>query len=73
MGGVVTAISRTDSKREQALELGATDFLISTDEEAMAERQMSFDVLLNTVILTTAFNVQGDCSCAIMTALCFVY
>lgn len=49
MGGIVTAISRSDSKKDQALGFGAKDFLVSTDEEAMQAHAMSFDVLLNTV------------------------
>ena len=49
MGATVTAISRSDSKREQALGFGAKDFLVSTNDDDMAARAMTFDVLLNTV------------------------
>ena len=33
----------------QAMAFGATDFLVSTDEEAMEAHALTFDVLLNTV------------------------
>ena len=49
MGNKVTAISSSPSKREAALELGATEFVVSTDEASMAAAAGSLDLILNTV------------------------
>ncbi len=48
-GSVVTVISTSPAKREDALALGAHDFLVSTDAEAMAAAGRRFDLVLNTV------------------------
>jgi len=49
MGNKVTAISSSPSKKDAALELGATDFVVSTDEASMAAAAGSLDLILNTI------------------------
>lgn len=49
MGATVTMISRSPDKAEDARALGADAVLISTDEEAMAAAQNSFDVIIDTI------------------------
>jgi len=56
MGASVTAISTHKSKKEDAKALGADEVLISTDEDAMAEKALSFDYIL--VTIPTAFDVN---------------
>lgn len=48
MGCKVTVFSRSDSKKEQAAALGA-DILVHTDEEALKNAALTFDVILDTV------------------------
>lgn len=49
LGATVTMISRSEDKRETALEIGADDFLVSTDIEAMEAAANHFDLILDTV------------------------
>lgn len=49
LGADVTVISTSESKRVDAENLGARDFLLSTDEQAVAKAQESFDFILDTV------------------------
>ncbi|SHK08530.1 uncharacterized zinc-type alcohol dehydrogenase-like protein [Rubritalea squalenifaciens DSM 18772] len=49
MGAEVTVIGRTDSKREDAMELGADAYLISSDETAMQVAEAGFDLIIDTV------------------------
>ncbi|GAA4043519.1 NAD(P)-dependent alcohol dehydrogenase [Parerythrobacter jejuensis] len=49
MGAEVTVLSRSESKRQDAMDLGAHDFLITTDREAMKAKTGYFDLVLNTV------------------------
>ncbi|MXN47203.1 alcohol dehydrogenase catalytic domain-containing protein [Shinella kummerowiae] len=49
MGAVVTVLSRTSDKADDARALGADRLLISTDEQAMADAQSSFDLIIDTV------------------------
>jgi uncharacterized zinc-type alcohol dehydrogenase-like protein len=49
LGAHVTVISRSDNKREDAFELGAHTFLVSSDEIAMASASNEFDLILDTV------------------------
>ncbi|WP_128893373.1 NAD(P)-dependent alcohol dehydrogenase [Erythrobacter sp. HKB08] len=49
MGAEVTVLSRSESKREDAKALGAHDFLITTDKEAMKAKTGYFDLVLNTI------------------------
>lgn len=49
MGAEVTVLSRSEGKREDALALGAHDFLITTDKEAMKAKAGYFDLVLNTI------------------------
>jgi len=49
MGNTVTAISTSPSKEEAAREIGADNFVVSTDPESMTAAAMSLDLILNTV------------------------
>ena len=49
MGNKVTAISTSPSKQEEALEIGADDFLVSTDPVSLASGVDTLDLILNTV------------------------
>ncbi|QCR38232.1 NAD(P)-dependent alcohol dehydrogenase [Nissabacter sp. SGAir0207] len=49
MGATVTVIGRSGAKADDARELGADHYLISTDEEAMRQAQNSFDVIIDSV------------------------
>ena len=49
LGAVVTVISRSSSKTADAHALGAEHVLISTDANAMAAAQSSFDLIIDTV------------------------
>lgn len=48
-GSDVTVISTSPDKRADAMALGAHDFLVSKDKEAMAAATRRFDLVLNTV------------------------
>jgi uncharacterized zinc-type alcohol dehydrogenase-like protein len=49
MGAKVTVLSRSESKRADAENLGAHDFLNTTDREAMKAKTGYFDMVLNTI------------------------
>ncbi|MBV1825381.1 NAD(P)-dependent alcohol dehydrogenase [Komagataeibacter oboediens] len=49
LGADVTVISRSKSKEDSALALGADRFLVSTDEQAMKEAADSFDLIIDTI------------------------
>ena len=49
MGANVTAISRSDKKKQQVLSYGAKDLLVSSDEAAMQAHANQFDVIINTI------------------------
>lgn len=49
MGAKVTVIGRTDAKAGDAQKLGAGAFLVSSDEQAMAAAQSSFDLIIDTI------------------------
>jgi len=49
MGAEVTVLSRSEDKRCDAMELGAHDFLITTDKAAMKAQSGTFDMVLNTI------------------------
>lgn len=49
MGAEVTVLSRSDSKRGDALALGAHEFLNTSDRAAMKARTGHFDLVLNTI------------------------
>ncbi|WP_240700499.1 NAD(P)-dependent alcohol dehydrogenase [Sphingobium sp. MP9-4] len=49
MGAHVTMISRTPDKQQDAAELGAHAFLLSTDAEEMARAADCFDLIIDTV------------------------
>ncbi|TPW28890.1 NAD(P)-dependent alcohol dehydrogenase [Martelella alba] len=49
MGAKVTVISRSPSKKADAMELGADEFLVSADPEAMQAAAASFDLIIDTI------------------------
>lgn len=49
MGNTVTAISTSPNKEAAAREIGADNFVVSTDPESMKTAGMSLDLILNTV------------------------
>lgn len=49
MGAEVYVFSTSPSKRDDAKRLGATDLIVSKDEDAMAAHTGTFDFILNTV------------------------
>ncbi|GBG29292.1 Cinnamyl alcohol dehydrogenase 2 [Hondaea fermentalgiana] len=49
MGAKVVVLSRGTKKKDDALELGAHEYLDSTDEDAMKEAAGSFDFILDTI------------------------
>lgn len=55
-GAEVTVISTSASKREDAMRLGAHDFLLSSDESEMRKRKNGFDFILNTVSAQHDYN-----------------
>ena len=56
MGADVYVFSTSPGKREDAKRLGATDLIVSKDEDAMAEHRGSFDFILNTVAASHDLN-----------------
>ena len=48
-GAEVTVMSRTSDKKADALALGADRLLISSDKDAMARAESSFDLIIDTV------------------------
>jgi uncharacterized zinc-type alcohol dehydrogenase-like protein len=49
MGAHVTAISRSDKKKQQVLSYGAKELLVSSDEAAMQAHANQFDFIINTI------------------------
>jgi len=49
LGADVTLLSRSPNKKQDALDLGAHQMVISTDEEQMAAVQNHFDLIIDTV------------------------
>lgn len=49
MGAEVTVMSRSLSKRDDSLAMGATDHISTADEQALRTHRSSFDFILNTV------------------------
>ncbi|MFY0110823.1 NAD(P)-dependent alcohol dehydrogenase, partial [Acinetobacter baumannii] len=49
MGAYVVAFTTSESKKQEALSLGADEVVISKDATAMAAHQKSFDLIINTV------------------------
>lgn len=52
LGATVTMLSRSDAKRATAFEIGADDFIVSTDSDAMAKAAGSLDFIIDTVPVT---------------------
>lgn len=49
LGAEVTVLSRTNAKEADALKLGASRLLVSSDADAMAKAKSSFDLIIDTV------------------------
>ncbi len=49
LGAHVSVMSRTSDKKADALALGADRLLVSTDKDAMAKAESSFDLIIDTV------------------------
>lgn len=49
LGAHVTVLSRTEDKRADAMALGADEFLVSSDDAAMAKAAASFELIVDTV------------------------
>lgn len=49
MGADVTVLSHTESKREDALKLGAHNFLLTKTPEVFEQNALTFDLIINTV------------------------
>ncbi len=56
MGAKVTVISHSASKREDALALGAVDFIASADADAFTTNARRFDFILNTISARHNYN-----------------
>lgn len=49
LGADVTVFSTSEEKQADALEFGATDFVLSTDADALAKLELKYDFLLDTI------------------------
>lgn len=49
MGAEVTVLSRSDSKRDDARRLGASDYIASSQEGALARLARTFDFVIDTI------------------------
>lgn len=49
MGASVTVVGRSESKKDDAVELGAQHYLVSSNDDAMKSAQSAFDVIIDTV------------------------
>ena len=49
MGATVTVIGRTESKKEDAIKLGAQHYLVSNNDDEMKNAQSAFDVIIDTI------------------------
>ncbi len=57
LGAEVTVLSRGTKKREDALAFGASNYVDTTDTQALREIRSSFDLILNTV--SAALNISS--------------
>ena len=49
MGAQVTVISTSESKRDDAMKLGAKGFILSKNKDEMAQAKSSLDLIIDTV------------------------
>jgi alcohol dehydrogenase (NADP+) len=56
LGTEVTVLSTSESKRKDAMRLGATDFAVTTNPNAFAKLQRRFDFILDTVSAPHSYN-----------------
>ncbi|QDK42329.1 NAD(P)-dependent alcohol dehydrogenase [Bacteriovorax stolpii] len=52
MGADVTVLSRSESKRKDALDLGANNFINTSEENAFEKNALSFDLIINTIAVS---------------------
>lgn len=57
MGAKVTVLSRSDDKKQEAKALGAENYLVSKDEEAMEAAANSFDLIIDTAPVKHDLNI----------------
>lgn len=60
MGCEVVVLSRSPNKKEDALKLGASEFVLSTDPEAMSRLKESCDFILDTVSAKHDISTNAD-------------
>lgn len=58
LGAEVTVISHSPSKKDDALQLGAKDFVLNEDKDWAKALAFKFDFLLNTADVTNKFNMD---------------
>jgi alcohol dehydrogenase (NADP+) len=58
LGAEVTVISHSPSKKEDALKLGAKEFVLSSDKGWSEKLQFTFDFVLNTADMTHTFDLS---------------
>jgi uncharacterized zinc-type alcohol dehydrogenase-like protein len=66
MGATVTVIGRSESKKDDAINLGAQHYLVSTNADEMKSSKSAFDIIIDTVpvkhdlsIYTPLLDVDG--------------
>lgn len=58
LGAEVSVISHSPSKKEDALKLGAKNFILSTEEKWAEPWKFTFDIVLNAADATNQFNMS---------------
>ena len=59
MGADVTVFSHSDSKKEDAMKMGAKNFVVTSDEKWMEKAGEDFDIILSTRDVAEGFPI-GD-------------
>ena len=59
LGAEVYALSHSPSKKDDALAMGAKEFIVTTDEKWTEKWAFTFDFLLNTADMTHTFDIPG--------------
>lgn len=60
MGAYVVAFTTSESKKQEALSLGADEVVISKDANEMASHQRSFDLIVNTVAASHNLDIYTE-------------
>jgi len=58
LGAEVTVLSHTANKKEDALKMGAKDFILTTDEKWAEPLAFTFDLILNSSDMTNLFKID---------------